>query len=304
MKKVLLLIDEISYIKNNCFQHQLFSSLSKNNCLTPLSIRDINNGVKIDVNQYDSIVSLLKQRTLYRNVSSVSNLLKSNKLIAYDQDPWEAFRDGSEFKGSYKTISSSLNVTFAVTSKWWSDYINGIGMKSIFVKMWLLPEYCDNDCDYVNRNVDMGFIGTVHPYRKKLFDELKKSNKTVSIHSPLGYNGFLKTLSTFKIFIHSEDIPITIDNEPANIGTGLWIKDIEAAGRGAFSIRNRSDSFESYITDDLPSIKLYDSKDHLLNILNDIESMDIDERQNLINTSVKNIKIYNCWQETSDMLTM
>ena len=295
--KVLQLIDSFDYIHANCFQHQLLHVMKDSCDLTflPLSFID---STGIVPSEFDCVISTLKQRSLLRNVDKVAKFLKGKELVIYDQDPWEAFRDGSEFKGSYYKIADTLNVKFfAVTTKWWSDFLEDQGFPSRFVRMWMLPEYCTTDKPFTQRKIKQGFMGTVHPYRKHLFDFLATKGHTVTLLKSDSYSSFLSTLSDIQIFVHSENVPITIDGAQQNLGTGLWIKDVEAAARGAFSIRNRLEGEDTYL-EGLETVKLYDSIEEVPGILESIRGIDSTERQDMINRTVQLIKDKNSWVET------
>lgn len=300
MTKILQLVDSVEYIYSNCFQHQLSFALSNvSSEVTMLSINELSKGETLE-DDYDVVVSTLKQRTLLRERLNVAKFLRGKSLVVYDQDPWEAFKDGGEFKGSYKEIINDIDVEIlALTSKWWTNYAMTQGLPAKFVKMWVLPEYCSVG---TKKDIDLGFIGTLHPYRKKLVDWLNEKNKPCSVlQGGKSYDQFLRTLDRIKIFVHNEDIPIIIDGKPANIGTGLWVKDIEAAARGCFSIRNRLESGEEYIKN-IPSIRLFDSFEEAFDIINEIENLDPLESQEIINTSVEYIKNTNVWNDTARAL--
>lgn len=214
----------------------------------------------------------------------------------FDQDPWEAYRDGSPHKGSYDTIANNLNVkTFAVTTKWWTDFLNDRGKPSIFVKMWLLPEYCNRGKEYVDRPIDVGFVGTVHPYRRTLFEHLKSRNINVYTSGNKGYSEFLNEVSNIGCFVHSEDAPFTIDGMQSNLNVGLWIKDIEAASQGCFSVRNYADGFSSYIDENIKTVLLYHSIDEAAELIESVKKMDSDERQASIDSTVEYIKSIDGW---------
>ena len=140
-------------------------------------------------------------------------------------------------------------------------------------------------------------MGTVHPYRKHLFDFLATKGHTVTLLKSDSYSSFLSTLSDIQIFVHSENVPITIDGAQQNLGTGLWIKDVEAAARGAFSIRNRLEGEDTYL-EGLETVKLYDSIEEVPGILESIRGIDSTERQDMINRTVQLIKDKNSWVET------
>lgn len=302
MKSVLQLIDSLDYISTNCFQHQLAFTLRQVCNVTYLPMQAVSNS-QLNPEDFDVVLSTLKQRTLYKNIDTLSTYLKNVPVVVYDQDPWESFRDDSPYKGSYEAISDKINVSFfAVTTKWWADFITEQCLPSKFVRMWVVPDYCDSCSEYGNRKINVGFIGSVHPYRKRLFDFLQDKGTNVEILGSRNYRSFLNVLGTMRIFIHSEDVVISVNEKPINLGTGLWIKDVEAAARGAFSIRNRQEGSETYLKG-IETVKLYDSMEEVPAILEGIKNLKSHDRQEMINRSVKFIKESNLWNETVTILT-
>lgn len=248
----------------------------------------------------DLIVSRLKQRTLLKNIDLISRWAGSTPIVVYDQDPWEAFRDGSPYKGAYDTFRERLNVrTFALTTRWWCDHLAQRGYPTTFVRMGLLPQYCSAGQDHGVRRIGCGFIGALHPYRRTLFERLSRAGIDVVHESGgLSYGDYLGALSRIRVFVHSEDVPITIDGEPFNLDVGLWIKDVEALARGCFSIRNRGKDSESYVAD-LQGLVLYDDPNEVPSLLSDIEKTTPDERQAIVASNVRVIEQRNEWLRTA-----
>lgn len=301
-KNVLVLVDSIQYVQNNCFQHQLISELKNQHNVVLVSLEQIL-GNKLE-GSVDVIVSCLKLRTLYRNARLVSQYLGDKPIVMYEQDPRESFKDGGAFKGAYHEIRKHMNVKLhAVTTQWWADHINAQGMPCVFVPMWVLPEYCDPGPRFVTRDTPVGFIGTVHKQRFELFEHLRRSGVTVDVSagSVLGYRDFLGALSNIQIFVHNEDISITIDGIPSNIG-GFWIKDVEAASRGCFSIRNRPSGSETYLAG-IDTVRLYDTMDEVPDIIHSIMSINPEDRQHMIDETVDYIRDANKWKEAVEKMT-
>jgi hypothetical protein len=95
------------------------------------------------------------------------------------------------------------------------------------------------------------------------------------------------------------------DDEPMNLKDGLWIKDVEAASQGCFSIRNRGEGYSSYI-DEFPKdsagktlIRVYEDINDIPSIIKSIDELDPDERKNLIEQTVSYIQKADRWQETA-----
>lgn len=303
MKRVLHIIDSKNYVRSNCFQHQLAQVLPK---VAHVETRELHEvlGHRF-IGKFDMAVSCLKQRTLVKVASGLQTALDKLPIVVYDQDPWEAFRDGSPYKGAYRSISTFLNVkSFAVTTKWWADYITRQGLPSSFVRMWVLPEYCSREPAFDSRSVPVGFIGAPHPYRRELFDRLEELGTNVIVQGGgLNYAGYLEALSRLQCFIHSEDAPVVMGSTTTNLNVGLWIKDVEAASRGCFSIRNRGMGSETYL-DGIKTVMLYDDPTEVPSLLDRIQRMDPEERQSLIDGTVEYIKTADRWLETANSLVL
>jgi hypothetical protein len=121
--------------------------------------------------------------------------------------------------------------------------------------------------------------------------------------SSLPYADYLRELSDIKVFLHSEDSKFSVENVSTNMNVGLWVKDIEAAARGCFSIRNRAEGWETY-TENISTIWFYDKPSEVLDIIEHIRKIDPVERQHLINHSVEYIRAANKWQETAKLLVI
>lgn len=303
MKRILHIVDSRSYVKTNCFQHQLAVTLPKVAHVDTKELSEVL-GHRF-IGRYDLVVSCLKLRTLYRVAMNLRHAIDDVPVVVYDQDPWEAFYDGASCKGAYRAINGYLNVkAFAVTTKWWADFIARQGMPSMFVRMWVLPEYCSNEPAFNARSVPAGFIGSLHTYRKQLFDKLEDLGTNVIVQGGgLNYAGYLEALSRLQCFVHSEELPLTIEGRPANLNVGLWIKDVEAASRGCFSIRNRGSDSETYLAG-IKTVMLYDDPKEVPTLLDRIQKMDPEERQSLIDGTVKYIRTADRWLETANALVL
>lgn len=304
MKKILHLVDSHQYVDANCFQHQLKAALHAHSNVVTVSLDDVKN-----VDQFDAVVCCLKQRTLCRTAPRLTSVLKNTPVVIYDQDPWEAFRDGSPWKGTYDIASKFLNVrSIAVTTELWADFLRNKGYTAQFTSMWVLPQYCDSGSLDDKRGV--GFIGTVHPHRKILFDFLLAQGVPIDVRSgpAQAYPEFLKTLGGFEIFLHNEDAPIITDGVEMNIRDALWIKDIEACARGCFSIRNVGKQSGSYFGD-LPvdsagnsMVRLFETFEEVPELIKGIQSMPKDEKEDLIIRTVNYVKNNDRWAKTADAL--
>jgi len=301
MKRILHLVDSKKYIENNCFQSQLQFVLNEKCNLIPVELSEILNSK----NQYeaDGIISCLKQRTLYQNDQKISKWLNGKSIVVYDQDPWQAFMDDSPFKGAYDKILQTINVSsFAITTEWWVDFLKEKNIPAMFVKMWVLPQYCDESISYIERTKVAGFVGTVHPRRQKLIDIVESAGIHVDVgKNSYAYPDFLKEISKLRCFIHNEDMSIFVDKIELNFNTGMWVKDIEAAARGCFSIRSKAHGSENYLRN-VETVCLYDTVDQVPDMIRTIEKMDPQKRQESINRSVQFIRSASEWDKTAEAL--
>ncbi len=299
--KILHLVDDKNYLKTNCFQHQLSQALHQVHQIETVTLKDVlENSLPSDA---DLIICCLKQRTLYHKLDICSARFGQTPVVIYDQDPWEAFKDGGPYKGSYAAFMSQIkNIkTFALTTQWWVDYTNSVGIPCVFVPMGVLPEYCEAAPDWVDRSIPVGFVGTIHSYRAELFAKLEHNGVKVNIQSGLQYDDFLKMLLNIQIYVHSEDAPFTVDGIEVNMGTGLWIKDVEAASRGCFSVRNRLEGHETYL-EGIETVRLYDTLEDVPGVIKAIQDMNPVERQEAINRTVDYIRSSERWIETAKIL--
>lgn len=236
MKHVVQLVDSTQYISSNCFQHQLLDGLRRSCTLTTVEL-----ATALDRGVPDSaeVISCLKLRTLDRQLSGVSRVLGTRSVVVYDQDPWESFKQSGACRGAYARIVGSLNVrTFAVTTHAWEARLGRLGLPATFVRMGMLPRYCDASPVWSERDIDVGFIGQLHPYRVELFESLRTAGLNVQVISGGDYRQYLETLSRIKVFVHREAGEYDVAGETVQYAEGLWAKDVEACARGCVSVRN------------------------------------------------------------------
>lgn len=293
--KLNVLIDTHDYILNNCYQHQLFKVLKDNFEVNPITIGEIKNG-NSRLEDGDTL-SCLKLRTLDSNLREVQTFLKDRSVKVYEQDPWEAFKDDSPYKGSYQRIFSSLNVSsFLNTSRWWSNYINKTGVTSTFVRMGVLPEYC-NEKLWEARNVEFGFCGQLHPHRKRFFDKLSSCGIQVTILPTTNYRDYLKNLSSVKVYIHSEEVDWIVDGNRLN-ANALWIKDVEACAQGCAAIRNVDEDIDAYGTgEDIPNKLGYTSIEDAVEKIKQVMQTSPEVMNARIEKSASYIKANLNWQD-------
>jgi hypothetical protein len=231
--------------------------------------------------------------------------LKDTPIVIYDQDPWEAFRKTSPYHGTYKACRDGLNVQFfAVTTRWWQEYLSKSGYSSQFVKMWVLPEYTLSEVTTASRRTQLGFLGTLHSHRKKLFNELTNDNIDVICKtSTLGYAAYLQALSKIECFIHSENSPIEMFDQNANMNYGLWVKEIEAMSQGCFCIRDKGLDSESYL-ENTKTVFLYDNVSEVKDIVKNLNNLSEKEKIEMLNESIQFVRSKDVWGETANILLL
>jgi hypothetical protein len=303
--RVLQLVDSIEYVTTNCYQHQLLSALEEVVDVRLVSLAELGNTSMPQ--GYDRIVCCLKQRSISAHRMNLRSYLSGASYVMYDQDPWGAYNVSTPYPGLYDWLIENTNLkTIAVTTKWWADYLSSKGISATFVKMSVLPKYCDSSVKYEQRTHELGFVGTVHPHRRALFNDMQKFGmQTYIMHgNNRDYAAYLSSLRGIKIFVRSENNPIKLlDGTETNVGHGIWIRDIEVAAQGCWSLREKfSDKDMQLYVSNIPTVKTYDNVEELHGIVKDITSMDPIERQSIIDASVKQIKDSNVWIETARTL--
>ena len=299
--QIINIVDSLAYVQSNCFQHQLYETLSTNVFVKTVELNEFLRSKP----KADGYISTLKLRTLATHIEPIATIIGNKKLSVYDQDPWESFRDDGPWKGSYSKIAQLTYATFFVTSRYWADWISKKGLRCHFVPMWVLPKYCiqPSQIEFNNRPIEVGFIGQIHPYGKELFDHLKSKNIHVTtLPSKSSYQEFLTALRTMKIFIHAETLPLMCDGEPMNLENGLFIKDIEAISQGCYSIRNYGSTYEDYLSE-VKTFRFYSSIDEVPSIIEDVllEHSSYSDVSEIIE-SVRSISTNNRWKETCQTL--
>lgn len=295
---IIHLVDSVEYAETNCYQHQLTHALRSSFYeLKTVSLSTIRG--KCDAEQ---VVCCLKQRTISKYADDLKRYLGDTPWVIYDQDPWEALKDDSPFKGTYQKVKDSNLRAIALTTKHFANMLRDMGLPGEFVKMGMLPQYCDAGPSFEERSAKVAFIGTLHPRRKRLFDELKKLRiDVIARPNTLGYGDYLRALHDVAVFVHNEDLPIVIDGKHDNMGKGMWIKDVEAAARGCYSIRNIEVGHDSYCAD-MPTIKFYRDPVEAAQVIRSIIQMSPTQRALDVKTSVDLIKRQNSWVETAHRL--
>ena len=311
MVRILILADSRDYVRNNCFQMQLHMAFKANdsNCrldyyfLSPKKLRNFETlRLNLKLNTYQFVVSTLRQRVLFDNLSFIQKLIGDLPLRVYDQDPWENYIDSSESNGCYTLLRSHFNLTdIFVTSNFWKDYIESNDkIKTTFVKMSMLPEICNTGVPQYNRIKTVEFRGSLHPHRKKAFDLMNQYGQKININVDiLKYTDYLKYLQKLAIFVHDESGLWICNGKGIPMGTGIWHKDVEIASQGCFSIRNYHLEGNTYSMEKIPLVKFYNDPSEVKEIVNEIFSLSPEELDLIQATSVDHIKTTNHWRMTA-----
>lgn len=293
--KLEVLVDSLEYIRHNCYQHQVLMTLERrfDVKIVPLS--------SILTRRYDgcsdTILSCLKLRTICGNLYHIKRYLNNHPIFIYEQDPWESFKDDSPYRGCYDRINSTLNVfSFLNTSGWWSDYINKKDIPSKFVKMGVLPEYCLHT-PWEKKDIDLGFCGQIHPYRRAFFEYLSGEGLEVAILPTTSYKGYLNHLSRIKVFAHCENVNWIVDGKKVKANS-MWIKDIEACARGCISIRDfEKESFLHGSIEEVPSKMSYESFESACHIIRSVLKRSDRENNEIAKRSISYIENNLVWSD-------
>lgn len=303
-KNVFQIVDDLNYVRTNCYQHQLFQVLHSECNLTTLALNDLSFFRIRDLDKFDTIISTLKLRTIDRIGVHLASMLRGKSIVVYDQDPFESCRDDGPHFGAHERVVTTLNVErFVVTTKKYADHMNSKGMKTNFERIWMLPEYCDVGKKYIDRRTKVAFMGSMHSWRKNLIDNVKRAGIDVTLGTnSKSYHEYLQDLHDVKIFICSHDSQMMMDGSIQDARHGMYHKDVEVASRGCFSISDRSVENTSYIDSEMKSVILFDHVDQVPDIIRSIEMMDDEKRQSIIDRTVQRIKERDCWRDTAKTL--
>lgn len=308
-----VVVDSHSYSKQNCFVHQLVHELNSQrpnefpkliNWRFIKSFLSENLGKKFFQN-YDHLVILLRQRVLASDMELLSRLVRDLPITIYDQDPWNVYWDQFHTQGHYQRLGKLFNLRkLAVPSQFWKNFIESEeGFCVAFVRMGMLPRYCTTGNSFAERLESISFRGTLYEHRKHYFENLSKMGINVSIRSnSLDYRQYLNYLDNVKIFIHDESDPLTCNGVRIPRSTGMWHKDIEAASRGCFVIRDYHEESVAYEISSIPTIYTYRRASEIPNILKSINAMRLDEIEAARVLAVENIRLRDDWKKTANTL--
>ena len=312
MDKVLILADSRKYIRSNCFQLQLHESIKRHKkdfqieyfYLNPKELQffDI---LKHRSKSFRFVLSTLRQRVLFNNISLITKIVGDTPLKVYDQDPWQNYIDNSTSNGCYNLLHKNFQLSnLFVTSNYWANYIHRVDkLPSIFVKMGMLPRLCHTGLTQAKRGKSVEFKGSLHPHRHEAFTVMSKYGQDIKINSEiLKYPNYLEYLQNLAIFVHDESGNWICKGEKIPMGTGMWVKDIEVASQGCFSIRNFSEESKTYSIENIPLVKFYDNPSQVKKIVDEIFSLSEKEFNEIQSSSVRFISEYNNWDETTNRI--
>lgn len=294
--RLLLLVDSADYIRENCYQHQLLETLKTEFDVSMCPLRRILWNPFPGVSKFDLVLSLLKQRTLARHLDAVSRLMNCRPLAIYDQDPWQSYIDDSPTRGCYAEFNKRLNISsLLLTSKWWANFCTERGLPTRFVRMGMLPRYCDAGPAWKGREIELGFQGTLHPHRKAFFGKLAGMGLPVTVLGSSSYDAYLETLHKIRIYIHTEDAPWQVEGHmlPRN---SLWIKDVEVAARGCFAIRNWDEDYAAYDMDELSTVSAFKKPADVLQLVESVRALSESDRQAMIEKAVATVRRRDDWR--------
>ncbi len=306
MKTLYCLIDDVNYIKTNCYQHQMSEALESRFDVKYVTVDALRNA---NFPPDSHILSRLKIRTFARMMHDIKRATHGSQIMVYDQDPWESFFVEGSYSRIYEFIWQNLNVsTFLNISHWWRDRVIESGMRSRFVQIWTLPRYCrDKIVPWKDRKHDAVFCGTLYDRRKKFFDSLEEKGCKVEIlQSGKSFSDYLEVIANSKVAIRSEwvDWKINSRNGTLTISSpnALWKRDIETAACGAFSIRDHDSEGDIWKIQDIPSIMTFETVDDAAKQLQKVLSMRNDEAESIIENSIEHIRNHRGWNHMCDVI--
>lgn len=312
MNRVLILADSRHYIRNNCFQSQLHESIRELKgsyqieyfYISPKELQNFEM-LKTRSKSFLFVLSTLRQRVLFNNISFISKLIRDTPLKVYDQDPWQNYIDNSTSNGCYNLLNDNFQLSnLFVTSNYWANYIRKVDkLPAAFVKMGMLPKLCHTGFPQSKRERLVEFKGTLHPHRHEAFTEMRKYGQEIKFNSEiLKYPKYLRYLQKLAIFVHDESGYWICRGEKIPMGTGMWVKDIEVASQGCFSIRNFSEESKTYSIDNIPLVKFYNHPRQVQEIVDEIFSLSKEEINDIQSSSVQFISENDNWHETRNRI--
>ena len=308
MTKQVILVESASYFEKNCFLGQLNLAIKREehsnyrviqfSLLKRLPKRVVRRFLKL-ITGGGHIIILLKQRTINKELVTLSTWLRDIPVYIYDQDPWEAYIDTSMSKGVYEKIGHYLNVKkLIVTSKYWAELLSQrLHYDVEFFRMGMDESLCDIGKDFSTRHHNLGFRGAMHAHRVSFFQEIKVDFgiEVEFLSATSSYSNYLEYLANLRIMIHEEAGFYICDGVKIPRQAGLWIREIEAAARGCFVIRDWHADSLSYELDKIPLIKLYRERNDIPKILEEIYALTYEEIHEIQLVSINEIRNRKDW---------
>ena len=295
-----ILVYDRKYARNNCYISQIIDVLNEHFDVELFSLRSMTEKRR-EYRKKSPIISLLQMRHLVTKRGEIARFLADNPLIVYDQDPWESFIDEGSLNGSYKVIADSMNVkSFWNTSKWWTNFVQSEGFNSTFVQMGIVPKFITRGLKWDKRSSTPFFQGSLHPYRKDFFNNVNDIGINVNLLSSVEYKVFLRNLRSQKFFLHTSHPGWKIYGQAYCVNC-CWIKDIEAASQGCFSIRNIDKEYSDAKIDRIPSILTYNHINEIPDLISKIQSLSPVAVDQIIDNSLEVISSSFSWNQIVDL---
>lgn len=289
--KLGLFIKDLDYTLNEPYQHQLYKSLLTHYDVLTISLNELVSKTA-EIKQCDILLCALPVRHIISHLEIFAQVLKDQKIIIADYDPWVFFEDGSIHKGAYQKLAQSLNVkTFLVPNKTWCGIIHQKGLSAVFSQIGMQPEYCKTR-DFAERKIELEFRGSKYPVRDRQFERLRSNGLDVPwpTNKVFPYANFLEHLQNVQCWAQNEDEPIVVDGETLKFRNWLWPKATEILSQGCFLIRNRDDECLNYDTACLPTVVLFDDISQARVCFEQVKNMSIAEKNERSNETIRQLK--------------
>lgn len=287
-KRVLLLVDSVSYVRGEIYQHQLLEAFDARHDLDVRFVELQQMTYPNAASGFDRIVSLLKIRTLDAHRERVRAFLGSTPVMIVDYDPWVNFVDGSPYRGCYQRIASTINVgSFYVSAQTWANKVTQeLGLPCRFVKLGMLSKYC-SFTPWRERMREIEFKGTRHSWRVAGHERLLMAGLPV-VWDPFvvkPYDAFLNYLSTVRVWAHSEIGAWTINGKQI-VPNAVWPKGIEALARGCFVIRDAQEEMLHYDSEKMPALLTFNNESEAPVVYEKLLSLSDEQRDNMMRETV------------------
>lgn len=309
LKSRVVIVDSYSYFRTNCFLAQICETMRTfPSCRFEILSLRLLLRLPIFMGRVllfflkpndSSLIVIVRQRVFDANLRKLARLFSGYKIVLYDQDPWNAFMDSSIQKGFYQRLQSKISVKLLlVTSSWWSQHIKvNTAIPVEFFRMGILNRNVNFGPPFRERKVELGFKGSLHEHRKDFFRKVFMLYGEEVFVEPgnSDYSSYLEFLSNTRIFIHYEKVELVCDGKKLPLDAGLWIKDLEAAARGTFVLRDWHADSSSYAIEEIPLIRLFKHHSEIPKILSQIRAYSDEEIQAIQTESLESILKRDDW---------